>query len=207
MYSGKTLRALEFPSMVRHAMVPQWTQVWACPWTSNARLRHPGRSSLPLRIQQSPWGGLGGCGPQATLLSFLLERLVLRELCFGYKERSGLKCQLVPTAWVQEQMGYPVCPWTAPAVPQRSSLPIPAPLATDCLSKQPPEEPDSFALAPCQRNSREDSGPVAWYLPVWSDCPASSGNRQGHSHHASALGPCASFSLPGQPLHPQPRPS
>lgn len=103
---------------------------------------------------------------------------VLRSPLLLVYEKAGLKCQLIPTARAQEQMGYTVCPRTSPAVPQRRPLSS-APLATDCLSKQPPEEPDSFTLAPRQWNCREDSGPVAWYLPVWFDCPTSSGNRQG----------------------------
>lgn len=49
--------------------------------------------------------------------------------------------------------GIPCLPMHLPSCPLEEA-PSSAPLATDCLNKQPPEEPDSLALAPCQWNCR-----------------------------------------------------
>lgn len=61
--------------------------------------------------------------------------------------------------------------------PKRRPPPLLLPLAAQVSC--PPEEADSFTLAPCHQRCREDRGLVAPYLSSWSDCLVSSGGQTG----------------------------
>lgn len=115
--------------------------------------------------------------PSCCLFSWRGFFFFSRGLCFGYKKDLGSNANWYQLLGPRSRWGT-LSAHVPPQLSPRGAPASPAPLAADCLSKQPPEVPDSVILAHCQWSCREDSGPVAWYLPVWSDGPASSGKQE-----------------------------
>lgn len=152
--------------------------MWACPWTSSAR-----STRQELYTTEDSAMALGRCRwvwPPSHPAVFSPGEAFFspRGLCFGYKKDLGSNANWYQLLGPRSRWGT-LSAHVPPQLSPRGAPASPAPLAADCLSKQPPEVPDSVILAHCQWSCSEDSGPVAWYLPVWSDCSASSGKQEG----------------------------
>lgn len=115
-----------------------------------------------LSITEDSAKALGPCRwvwPPAILLSFLPERLLYRGLCLGYKKDLGSNANWYQLLGPRSRWGT-LSVHVPSQLSPRGAPASPAPLAADCLSKRPPEVPDSVILAHCQWSCRDDSGLV-----------------------------------------------